>query len=389
MKRLAIITTHPIQYNAPLFKMLHERGQIAVKVFYTWSQTEKGAKYDPGFGKNIEWDIPLLEGYEYSFIENVSKKPGSNHFFGIDNPGLIKEIENWKPDVLLIYGWSFKSHLQCMRYFKGKLLVLFRGDSTLLDEAPGLKKELRRQVLKWVYKNVDCALYVGAANKDYFKAHGLTEKKLVWVPHAIDNARFGIMDKAMQESVAEKKQALGIEADDVLFLFTGKLETKKDPMLLLQAVLNTKAANIKLLFVGNGSEEAVLKKMAGTDTRILFMDFQNQSQMPFIYRLCDIFVLPSAGPGETWGLSVNEAMACSKPVLVSDKCGCAADLVQNGVNGYVFQSGNTKDLEDKILILASDKSKLVKMGAQSLDIIKEWSFEKAAAGIEKTVQLIQ
>lgn len=388
MKKLAIITTHPIQYYAPLFKLLAERRKIQIKVFYTWGEEVLKDKFDPGFGKIIKWDIPLLEGYEYSFVENIAKKPGSHHFFGIDNKGLIKSIEDWRPYAILIYGWSFKSHLQCMRHFKGKLPVLFRGDSTLLDESPGFKKLMRRQALKWVYKDVDCALYVGAASKDYFKAHGLTEKKLIWVPHTIDNARFGTMDEAMQENISKKKQALGIVPADVLFLFTGKLEAKKNPMLLLQAVLNTSAANIKLLIAGNGSEEAALKKMAGADPRIMFMDFQNQSQMPFIYKLCDIFVLPSAGPGETWGLSVNEAMACGKPVLVSNKCGGAADLVKNGVNGYVFQSGNKEDLEDKILVLAADKNKLDKMGEESLAIIKEWSFEKAAAAIEKALEII-
>ncbi|HEY8661946.1 MAG TPA: glycosyltransferase family 1 protein, partial [Hanamia sp.] len=85
MKRLAIITTHPIQYNAPWFKLLAERKKLKVMVFYTWSQVEKEGKYDPGFGKNVEWDIPLLDGYEYRFINNISNEPGSHHFNGIDN----------------------------------------------------------------------------------------------------------------------------------------------------------------------------------------------------------------------------------------------------------------------------------------------------------------
>ncbi len=89
MKRLAIITTHPIQYNAPLFKLLSKRNNISIKVFYTWGEAVLQKKYDPGFGKTIEWDIPLLEGYEYTFVENTAKKPGSHHFSGIDNPRLI------------------------------------------------------------------------------------------------------------------------------------------------------------------------------------------------------------------------------------------------------------------------------------------------------------
>ncbi len=137
--KLAIVTTHPIQYYAPLFKMLHERGVVQIKVFYTWSQSQQGSKFDPGFGKNIEWDIPLLAGYNYTFVDNISSRPGTHHFKGIVNPTLNDEIEQWKPDVLLVMGWSFHSHLKSIRYFYKKIPVLFRGDSTLLAEKWGAK----------------------------------------------------------------------------------------------------------------------------------------------------------------------------------------------------------------------------------------------------------
>ena len=127
MEKLAIITTHPIQYNAPLFKLLTERNKIAVKVFYTWGETVLTDKYDPGFGKIIKWDIPLLAGYEYSFVKNIAAKPGSHHFRGVDNPTLNEEVKAWGADAILVYGWSFKSHLSSMRYFYKKIPVFFSG----------------------------------------------------------------------------------------------------------------------------------------------------------------------------------------------------------------------------------------------------------------------
>src|SRR5579863_1484472 len=175
MKKLAIVTSHPIQYNAPWFKLLSQSGKIYVKVFYTWGQSAEGMKYDPGFGKEIEWDIPLLDGYEYTFVKNTSRDPGTHHYKGIINPTLNKEIESWNPDAILVIGWSFNSHLQCMRYFHKKILVLFRGDSTLIDERRGIKKWARRFFLRWVYKHIDFALYVGKENKKYFQAHGVKE----------------------------------------------------------------------------------------------------------------------------------------------------------------------------------------------------------------------
>ena len=171
-KRVAIITTHPIQYNAPLFELLTQRGVIEIKVFYTWGKSVLENKFDPGFGKIINWDIDLLKGYNYAFIHNVSTKPGSHHFNGIDNPTLIKEIETWTADAILVYGWSFKSHLKCLRYFKGKLPVFFRGDSTLLDKRYTFKSLLRSIFLNWVYSHVEIAFYVGLSNFDYFKKYG-------------------------------------------------------------------------------------------------------------------------------------------------------------------------------------------------------------------------
>ncbi|HEY0579871.1 MAG TPA: hypothetical protein VGC75_04115, partial [Candidatus Nitrosocosmicus sp.] len=87
MKRLAIVSTHPIQYYAPLFQLLASIPGVCLKVFYTWGESSVN-KMDPGFQKQIEWDIPLLEGYEYEFLVNTSDNPGTHHFNGIINPAI-------------------------------------------------------------------------------------------------------------------------------------------------------------------------------------------------------------------------------------------------------------------------------------------------------------
>jgi glycosyltransferase involved in cell wall biosynthesis len=367
--RLAIITTHPIQYYAPVFKQLAK--QVDVKVFYTWGEASI-AKHDPGFGKTIQWDIDLLDGYDYQWLNNTAADPGSHHFNGIINPDIIDSIEAWQPDTILVYGWAYKSHLKVLRYFKNKLPVLFRGDSTLLDEKAGLKSLIRSVYLKWVYKHVDYALYTGLNNKAYFKKYGLQDKQLIFAPHAIDNDRFAITS---DEEVAHLKQQLNINGDSLLILFAGKLEDKKDPALLLRSFINLGADNVHLLFVGNGILISWLKQQAMAYSNIHFMDFQNQTYMPVIYQACDIFCLPSKGPGETWGLAVNEAMACGKPVLVSDKVGCAVDLVKNNTNGYIHKAASVTDITGKLASLVNNgKTALSQMGKNSKQIIEQWSF---------------
>ena len=384
-KKVAIITTHPIQYYAPLFKMLHERGVVQIKVFYTWSQSQQGSKFDPGFGKNIEWDIPLLAGYNYTFVDNISTRPGTHHFMGIVNPSLNNEIEQWKPDVLLVMGWSFHSHLKSIRYFYKKIPVLFRGDSTLLAEKLGPKLLMRTLFLRWVYSHIDYALYVGTNNKLYFLRHGLKDKQLVFAPHAVDNERFFDTNDNYTNSAFKWREKLAIKKSDIVFLYAGKLEFKKSPELLINAFKNVMTNETHLIILGNGQLENKLKKKYKHLPNLHFIDFQNQSQMPVAYRLGNVLVLPSKGPIETWGLSVNEAMACSRAIIISNTCGCGSDLVKYGVNGYIFKSGRIKDLQNKMNLILANKTHLPEMGNKSLEIIKDWSFEKICNQIEKVV----
>jgi glycosyltransferase involved in cell wall biosynthesis len=286
-----------------------------------------------------------------------------------------------------------------MRYFKGKIPVYFRGDSTLLDERSELKKIARRFFLRWVYSNIDYAFYVGTRNKEYFLAHGLKPAQLIFAPHAIDNERFYDKDGSYRQKALEWRQSLGIKDDDFVFLFAGKLEPKKNPMLLLKAFMQLNIPKSHLIFVGNGILESALKNYVTLRTRqvgtgkaqcdnhcnIHFLDFQNQSAMPIVYRLGNVFVLPSQGPGETWGLAVNEAMACGLPVIVSDKAGCSVDLVEQDKNGYIFKSNDEEELINVMSLCIDkwkyDKNKFDEMSVNSLNKIKGYSMDALAENI--------
>jgi glycosyltransferase involved in cell wall biosynthesis len=378
--KLAIVTTHPVQYNAPLFELLASQLGISVKVFYTLG---KGyiALEDKAFRKAIIWDIPLLNGYDHVFLENTSSNPSTSHFKGVVNPTIIDAIEAFKPNAIFVYGWSFASHLKVLIYFKNKVPIYFRGDSTLLDEQKNVKVIFRRLFLKWVYKHIDKAVYVGTNNKQYFLKHGVSPENLIFAPHAIDNYRFGnvLQDENEIESI---RRELGIPEQNIVFLFSGKFENKKSPLLLIQAFKALKQERISLLLVGSGVLEGLMKEEAGSCSNIHFLPFQNQTRMPGIYRSADVFVLPSGGPGETWGLSVNEAMACGLVVITSDKVGCAVDLIQENVNGYIFEVGNPEKLMEKLsLCAAKNKAELKSMGEASKGIIKDWNFGKVCAAI--------
>lgn len=381
MKRLAIITTHPIQYNAPLFRILTERKRIEVKVFYTWSQS-KDEVYDARFGMKRSWDIPLLDGYEYEFINNTSKHPDSNSFWGIINPGLIKQLKAYHPQAVLVYRWSVYSHLKLMQMMGGSSRLFFRGDSHLQNKGTGMKEFVKTQLLKFVYRNVEKAFYVGSLNRNYFLKYGLKEEQLIAAPHAVDNQRFSSDHEQWEIKAAAERKELQIPVSAVVFLYAGKFYELKQLDLLIETFKQLAGEHYRLLLYGNGEQEEQLKELAKDDGRILFQPFKNQSDMPWVYRVGDVFLLPSRS--ETWGLSVNEAMACGRPAIVSDQCGCAPELIVEGKTGFVFAYESEEQLLD-CLQQFDEREKAGRMGEQALIHIEGFSLEKIAEAIEAEV----
>ncbi len=384
MIRLAIITTHPIQYNAPFFKLLGQQPEWQIKVYYTWGQSQEQV-FDPGFGKEIKWDLPLLEGYDYEFVPNIASKPGSHHFFGINNPSLSTIVKSFNPDYILIYGWNFVSHLKILQFYQGSAKLLFRGDSVLLNEnnTSPLKKIIRQVILKWVYRRIEYALYVGSANRAYYERFGVNRSRLVFMPHAIDHLRFRTNDPlAIEASAMLWRQKLGLPLEKLVFLFAGKFEKIKNVALLIHAFRQLKGTHIQLLLIGNGSEETYLKQLAEGDDRINFLGFQNQSKMPEVYRLGDVLILPSLS--ETWGLCINEAFACSRPAIVSSKVGCAMDLIQPGDTGWVFDCNDVQMLRFCMeSAIEKGKSGLQNMGKNAQEFIRKWSYSAGVAAFKQ------
>lgn len=341
--RLAFVVSHPIQYYAPLHRLLAARPDVVVKVFFTWHGG--GAEvHDPGFGKGVAWDIPLTDGYEHEVVPNVARDPGSHHFWGLRNPDLQARLLAWRPDAVHVTGYAYASHLQALRSLaRRRLPVLFRGDSHLLDGRGGWRWWLTRAVLRRVYFWPSAFLYVGQANRAYYQACGVPDERLFPCPHSIAVDRFAEPHAKLEAEARAWRHTLGLAEGTRVLLFVGKFEPKKCPVELMDACANWPVGDWRLLLVGDGPlGDAVRRRAAADPARFQVLPFQNQSRMPLVYRLGDVFILPSRYQ-ETWGLAVNEALACGRPVLVSDRVGCAADVVEPGVSGEVFRAGDWAD----------------------------------------------
>ena len=340
--KLGILASHPIQYQAPLFRELAQRCDL--HVYFAHRQTPQG-QAAAGFGVTFEWDVDLLSGYAHTYLPNVAKRPDTGTFWGCDTPAVAGEVESGGFDAFLVMGWHLKSFWQAIRACQRHgVPVMVRGDSQLGTPRSWLKQTVKSLLYPWVIRQFDACLYVGQRNREYLKHYGALTDRLFFAPHCVDTKTFAADALQVDRDAVRNSWHLG--ADDHAVLFAGKLVDRKRPGDLVRAaaLMHANGIAVVLVWAGDGPERQALAAMGellGVPMR--FLGFCNQSQLPAVYKAADVLVLPSEG-SETWGLVVNEAMACGTPCVVSDACGCAPDMIVPGLTGAVFELGNVKAL---------------------------------------------
>lgn len=366
-RRVAVIVSHPIQHFAPLHQSLAQRDDIEFKVFFTWHAGDRPV-YDRGFAQDVAWDVPLTSGYCRELVANTAADPGMHHFFGLHNPSLIDRVTAWRPDTAIVHGWAWRSHLAALRGLPARgIRTLLRGDSHLLDETRrGFRWRAKHALLTRVFRWPSGFLVTGAANRAYYEAFGVPAARLHLCPHSIDVKRFAEPAAALEAGAARWRHELGIADDRVVILYAGKFEPRKRPLELARAVLALGRSDVMILFVGGGELQGEIAAIAAAQPdHVRMLPFQNQTKMPVVHRLGDVFVLPSVY-GESWGLAVNEALAASRPVLVSDRVGCAADVVASDC-GRVFPAHDLSMLRQAVDEMTADRARLVAMRATAAE----------------------
>jgi len=379
--RLAVVVTHPIQYFSPWFRQIASCEQIALKVFYLWDP-DIGGGVDRGFQVSVRWDVPLLSGYDYEFVPNKSLRPGTDRFMGLWNPALAARVREFRPNAVLLQGYNFATLLHFIfNWDSHGAPLIFRGDSHRIVKRRALAESIRRSLISRVFRRFAAFLYVGSANRDYFRYHGVPDAKLFHSPHAVENERFCSEARAAASAAQEWRDSLGIPKDNLVVLYAGKFEPKKRPLDLLEAFKSANLENASLLFVGSGPLEAELCAGAASCRNIYFAPFQNQTLMPRTYMAGDLFVLPSYGSSETWGLAINEAMCMGRPIVVSDHVGCATDLVVPNDNGLIFPAGDVPSLSACLQEALLDRERMKVWGANSQRRIRDFSYTEATNGL--------
>lgn len=346
--RLAVVLSHPTQYYSPWFRWLRRHTTLELRVFYLW-RAGTVETHDPQFQEAFAWDVDLLSGYDHEFVPNTAGDPGTHRFFGLRNPQLTARLDAFAPNAVLLFGYKSPSQLRVVRWCRSRNVpVIFRGDSHVLGNRR--LSWFSAVLLKTLYARMSAFACVGAANREYFLALGVPEKKLFFAPHAVDTTRFDPNRSETRQAAASLREKLSIRSDARVVLFAGKFMRSKSPVELVQAFLRVRAPNSVLVLVGDGEERPRLAELVGSapSGTVHLLPFMNQSEMPALYLAADVFALPSTGFYETWGLAVNEAMHLGLPALVSNRVGCQRDLVTDGETGWVCDAESPTSLDEKL-----------------------------------------
>ena len=390
--RLAILATHPVQYQAPWFRHLARR--MDVEVLYAHRQNGNG-QAKAGFGVPFEWDTPLLEGYVLRWLRNVARSPGIDTFAGCDTPELAEVLRPTQFDAVLILGWNRKCHLQAaVACWRQGLPLLSRGDSHLRTPRSWARRLAKYVPYRLLLPRCAAHLYVGRANREYLRHYGVPDSRLFFSPHGVDNTVFAAeAERARAEGVDRAlRSELGIGPTDFVVLFVGKLIEKKRPQDLISACGRIRATSsgrpVRAVVVGDGPLRGAVEAAAGPwSDRIRFVGFRNQSELPRWYAMADALALPSSE--ETWGMVVNEAMACGVPALVSDAVGCAEDLIENGRTGCVFSVGDVDGMTEGLVRLEALLRRDLEGVRRDLRArTADYSLESATKGLEEALEFV-
>jgi glycosyltransferase involved in cell wall biosynthesis len=361
---LAILTTHPIQYQTPIWQELAKDGRVPFEVWYL---TDFGTRpdFDPEFGKAFQWDIPTLSGYSYQFLKTKNGATPTSFWRCRLDESLRDRLIASRAKAIWIQGWQVAGYWQAVREArKAGVDVWLRAESNDLRPVPWWKWPIKRLALGYLFSHVAKFFYIGEGNRRLYQSFGVPDRKLFRGPYAIDNERFAAQADAMRGRRDELRQQWGIAENAFCVLFCGKFIAKKHPMDLVRAAQSLKSSGripqIHLLFAGSGELGSELRAsctvvfdaegvpaiampaadaVAGT-----FLSFLNQTEISQAYVAADCLVLPS-DQGETWGLVVNEAMASGLPCIASDACGCTEDML---AAEWSYPVGDVQALADRI-----------------------------------------
>ena len=292
------------------------------------------------------------------------------------------------PAVVAIPGWYSKGALAALNWClqTGTPAVVLSASSEIGKQRTSWKEALKRRIVRLFSAGVGG----GTPQADYLARLGIPRSNVFLGYDVVDNGYFTQGADDARRDTVDLRQSLGLP--ERYFLCICRFIEEKNLPLLLEAYAayrrHAGAPAWKLVLVGDGPLKPKLLKLRdefGLTEDLLLPGFKQYQELPAYYGLASAFVLPSLS--ETWGLVTNEAMAAGLPVIISNHCGCATDLVRDGENGFTFDPRDIVGLTSLLTKLASPETNLAAMGKSSREIIARWTPETFALSLQRAAEM--
>lgn len=375
--RVAIVSGHPTQWEGPLFARLARHEALDIHVYYR-SREGLGAAPDAEIGVVFDWDTPVLEGYQHSFLD----RPPS---------GLIafaRALARERYDAVIVEGhdeWPMRVGI--LTSLMAGVPVIHRLDSELRAEH-GAKGLLKRRLLPLLFGRMRAFLPLSSLAVQYLETHGVPRDRIFLAPYTVDNDWYAAVCADWRQKRDVARAELRIARDAVVAVAVLRFVDRERPLDFVAAAeaLQRQNQEVVFLLVGDGPQRAEIEQRIHTarSGRVILPGFRPLSDLPRFYAVADMFVHP--GVRECWGLSVNEAMACGLPVIVSDRVGAGHDLVRHGENGLRYPAGDVEALASCMAQLAHDSERRRAMGQSASARISTWSYERSIGSILDAVR---
>jgi glycosyltransferase involved in cell wall biosynthesis len=342
--------------------------------------------HDPGFGIEVEWDVPVLEGYPWVALHRPAEQTKAmppityRHFPELLRPGSF--------DAIYVGGYYFRDAWRA--FFTARrhgVPLLLSTDAHSLDSwcvQSSLRRALKKVLLRQIYRRAARVLAGSSGTVTFLESLGVPRELILLAGNVVDNDWW--MAQASQVDREAVRQSWNILADAPVALFCGKLQPWKRPQDALDAFARADIRDAFLVFAGDGPMLAELQQFAGQlgiAERVRWLGFVNQTQLPAVYVASDMLLLPSSY--EPFGLVANEAMLCGCPAIISDRVGAKFDLVRKGETGFVYPCGDINLFSERLRQLLTDPAARARMAAAARERISHWRPEQNVEAYVKAV----
>ncbi len=368
--RVALLTEIIAPYRIPVFNALARQKGIELHVIFL-AETDPTQRHWLVYKDEIDFSYEVLPAWR--------RRWGRWHI--LLNSGVWSALERFRPNSILCGGYNYPAFWQALAWAKFHSTHFAAWiESTSRDQRnPSvLAAFIKRQFIR----NCSAFAVPGESAFEYVRSMGVPAERIHTAPNAVDNRRFAYLARSAREREALCRNDLGLPLR--YFVYAGRVTREKGVFHLLEAYTRLEPelrSQVGLVLVG---EEAARNELMQDAEKIypgtvVFPGFVQRDQLAAFYALAEALVFPTLS--DTWGLVVNEAMACGLPIIASDVAGCVADLVQDGKNGYVIPVANVGKLTEAMAAFARDSQLASRMGERSARLIEHFSPEYCAAGL--------